>query len=573
MASVRPPIKTASDLKELLLYYKAQRPINSEQKAELERISKLDVTNYSEADVRAEIIDPVVRILGYSKGSYFSIHREKHLKIADSNLFIDYQMTLWSQSFWIIEAKKVKRKAVKFTSKDLKQALLYAAHPEIDAALVVLCDGRVFEIYDRDESVSDPIVRVEVQKLPEQFHELQAFLSPWQAWFFQKRRVLKLASRVLLLEMIPGRIEEFSDAIQRRIQKARTQVYVNWRKLNTSSNNLAQWRKALETSSVRDIIRTEFFSIPTDASLVSVANALVSKAKPGAFELILEMLPNPPKPLNDNYIAYALRTLVALDDSGYEISMLPSWLSVQLSAPTLKNLIKKLIFLSLSAFQASPEYRTVLQYSACAHRLSKILMARLPDMTYLGEVKHQLTRYLFDELDDIQYFSTPTGHNLQQINVITYQLTERFVDHCGSSLDFSNRFNLSRARTLLRDAWNSEVQLLSDGFNYWLNLKGRDLNGEGYSTESNWVTFDSLGHIVVCVLRKHSYWKDYLLKNHTKELRRLASCSSWAAREILGADATRNLMQLTDAENAKWFFDGDVQLFTKLRTAYEHSKC
>ena len=42
---------------------------------------------------------------------------------------------------------------------------------------------------------------------------------------------------------------------------------------------------------------------------------------------------------------------------------------------------------------------------------------------------------------------------------------------------------------------------------------------------------------------------------------------------ILGADATRNLMQLTDAENAKWFFDGDVQLFTKLRTAYEHSKC
>ncbi len=46
MASVRPPIKTASDLKELLLYYKAQRPINSEQKAELERISKLDVSNY-----------------------------------------------------------------------------------------------------------------------------------------------------------------------------------------------------------------------------------------------------------------------------------------------------------------------------------------------------------------------------------------------------------------------------------------------------------------------------------------------------------------------------------------------
>ena len=164
MLSVRSPIKTASDLKELLLNSKVQRPISSEQKAELERIAKLDVVNYSEADIRAEIIDPVIRILGYSKESYFSIDREKHLKIADGNLFIDYQMTLWSQSFWIIEAKKVKRKALKFTSKELQQALLYAAHPEIDAALVVLCDGRVFEIYDRDESVSEPIVRVEVQK-------------------------------------------------------------------------------------------------------------------------------------------------------------------------------------------------------------------------------------------------------------------------------------------------------------------------------------------------------------------------------------------------------------------------
>lgn len=55
MLSVSSPIKTASDLKELLFNSKAQRPISSEQKAELERIAKLDVVNYSEADIRQKL--------------------------------------------------------------------------------------------------------------------------------------------------------------------------------------------------------------------------------------------------------------------------------------------------------------------------------------------------------------------------------------------------------------------------------------------------------------------------------------------------------------------------------------
>lgn len=52
--------------------------------------------------------------------------------MADGDLFIDYRMTLWSQAFWVIEAKKVKRKQLKFTSAELQQALLYAVHPEIE---------------------------------------------------------------------------------------------------------------------------------------------------------------------------------------------------------------------------------------------------------------------------------------------------------------------------------------------------------------------------------------------------------------------------------------------------------
>src|SRR3546814_6455602 len=88
-------------------------------------------------------------------------------------MFIDYSMTLWSESFWVIEAKKVKRDELRFTATEIQRVLRYAAHPDINAALLVLCDGRVFEVYDREESLVKPVARVEVQNLADEFHVLQ----------------------------------------------------------------------------------------------------------------------------------------------------------------------------------------------------------------------------------------------------------------------------------------------------------------------------------------------------------------------------------------------------------------
>src|SRR3546814_15702685 len=79
----------------------------------------------------------------------------------------------------------------------------------MNAALLVLWDGRVFEVYDREESLVKPVARVEVQNLADEFHVLQAMLSPWQSWFFQKRRVLRLVDKVLDHEINIGRLREF----------------------------------------------------------------------------------------------------------------------------------------------------------------------------------------------------------------------------------------------------------------------------------------------------------------------------------------------------------------------------
>ena len=123
---------------ELLRTSKALKPISDAVRSELERIQTLDVSEYSEADVRAEVIDPVVRALGYQKQTLFSVEREKHLKIGDGNAFADYSLTLWEEDFWVIEAKKVKREAPKFIKDEIQQAFVYASHPDINAALMVL---------------------------------------------------------------------------------------------------------------------------------------------------------------------------------------------------------------------------------------------------------------------------------------------------------------------------------------------------------------------------------------------------------------------------------------------------
>lgn len=572
MTTKRPQIETATDISELLLHSKAPQPLTPEQVAELERISKYDVSAYSEEDVRAEIIDPVIRVLGYAKETYFSTQREKHLKVADGDLFIDYRMTLWSQAFWIIEAKRVKRKPLKFTSAELQQALLYAVHPEIDAALVVLCDGRVFEVYDRDESVTQPAARVEVKKLPEQFYVLQALLGPWQAWFFQKRRALRVASRVLQLEITPGRIEEFSDAMQRRVQDARTKVYENWRKVKPSTDKDAQWRSSLEKASIKDIVATEFFLSQTELSLEVVAKSLVDKAKPGAFELMYTMFPDHPGSLNDHYVAQALRTLIEFGKSGRNASWMPAWLGAQQPGANLEASIKKLISLSLTAFLAAPEFRVVLQFAACARRLSKVSMALIPMLTQLGRIRHQQVRHFFDEFDYAQFMSTPEGHNLRQLDVHAYLLTERFVHECAGKRQSRGRFNLNRARTLLSDSWNVERTLLGNGAEYWRSLDGRGLGGEIYLTEYSWVNYDLLGHIVLCVLKDIPDWREYILVNHSDDVQRIAACGSWSAREILGIAQDAQLPQLRDTESAERFFDGDVGLFTALRDAYRKPK-
>ena len=215
---------------DLMLQSKALEPLSTSALEELSRVQNLKHLNsLTEADVREEIVTPVLRALGYDKGSYFSVDREKKLDFIDKRRFIDYSMTLFEENFWLIEAKRPNFKKDHFEYTDFQQALEYAVHPEINAALVVMCDGEKIEVFDRETSVLEPMLHIKRANLIEDFDKLRILLSPWQIWFFEKRRIVRSLDKVFSGEMNLERAEEFKQLVERRIDSKRFKILDNFR--------------------------------------------------------------------------------------------------------------------------------------------------------------------------------------------------------------------------------------------------------------------------------------------------------------------------------------------------------
>ena len=126
-----------------LMQHKALEPLDAEALSKVARIAACNVGGYKEADVREDIVFRLLEVLGYDRDADFSIEREKRVRLAGSNRYLDYAMTPWSRNHWLIEAKSAKgrNQASPFTAEDVEQAVGYSVHPDINAALVVLCDG------------------------------------------------------------------------------------------------------------------------------------------------------------------------------------------------------------------------------------------------------------------------------------------------------------------------------------------------------------------------------------------------------------------------------------------------
>lgn len=149
----------------------------------------VDFARFSEADVREEVIAPLLRHLGYKTGTENDVIREQPLRYDKSFLGrknpkrdwplrgrADYICEAQGRVRWTIEAKPPGNG---IALDDIEQAYTYAIHPEVRAVYFCLCDGHEFRVYQcLDAPATEPLVAWKYEHLNDVLQNIENMLGP-----------------------------------------------------------------------------------------------------------------------------------------------------------------------------------------------------------------------------------------------------------------------------------------------------------------------------------------------------------------------------------------------------------
>lgn len=145
--------------------------------------SLLNNKDFKEDAVREEIVFPILKMLGYSASGKNKIIRSKSLKHPfyyfgtkkyNVNIIPDYTFQIEDKNLWILDAKRPNENIAE--GKNVFQAYSYAMHPEIQAEIYALCNGKEFVIFNT--RIHTPIFSFEISNLKENWNELKRHLLP-----------------------------------------------------------------------------------------------------------------------------------------------------------------------------------------------------------------------------------------------------------------------------------------------------------------------------------------------------------------------------------------------------------
>jgi len=142
----------------------------------------------NEADVRAEIADPLLAALGYKRGTRNDIDRESRLsyeykflgrkKSTDPPLRgrADYVLIVVGAGKWVLETK-APDESIDLDS--IEQAMSYGRHPEISASYSVILNGVRLTVHHASQaSTEPPLVDLPVSDPKSLAEQLSSLLSP-----------------------------------------------------------------------------------------------------------------------------------------------------------------------------------------------------------------------------------------------------------------------------------------------------------------------------------------------------------------------------------------------------------
>lgn len=193
---------------------------NLEILAELESLS---LSEFSEDDVREEYLAPLVKLLGYGRGTEYDVRRGEDYKLSPSfvkigrqRIELDYHFSIYKHGFWLLEAKPAQKENYRPTEEDILQAYYYALHPQVDSPFFAVSNGWWLLVFDRTaEDPLRPILEIGQKELRQKINDLRRILSAEQLTFHLKDKLLKRIEQVLGADCYPERTSQFVESVKR----------------------------------------------------------------------------------------------------------------------------------------------------------------------------------------------------------------------------------------------------------------------------------------------------------------------------------------------------------------------
>jgi DNA modification methylase len=138
--------------------------------------------NFKEDSVRAFIIDPLLKQLGYLQPNIVLSKTLNHpyLKVGSNKkiaikLIPDYSLKVEENFAWVLDAKAPAQQVT--DSDNIEQVYSYATHPEIRSTYFALCNGLDFALFRREQT-NQPALLFSLNEIEHYWEKLTTLLSP-----------------------------------------------------------------------------------------------------------------------------------------------------------------------------------------------------------------------------------------------------------------------------------------------------------------------------------------------------------------------------------------------------------
>jgi len=384
---------------------KFRPPLTDYEIKELKRLSELDFSTFSEADVREEFLVEILKLLGYRKELDYSVSREESFKlnplflsVGSSRIKLDYLCSLRKQYFWIIDAKEGKCKDMEnppaIAKNDIGQTHFYSLHPEINCQYFIVSNGWFTNLYERDslDDLSTPILSIKNTEIATRFLELDSYVGSTQLLPLLKEKLLDQIDKIFASEIRVERLDEFISAVRDKAGKQRHKVEQAARDNYTKNATDADRYKILDTEDISTVVYSVFQSLRTRFEIEGVARRLterlIKNRKENAFKeysFFNNLMLTKAFPVNFWYYPSVLHFLFYANKHGIS--------SVHFGFRTIKDLLKE--WLDLCLFHLCD--KKGLRYMwACERVYAKIIKQSIIMMPTLREsVEKMLDKELF----------------------------------------------------------------------------------------------------------------------------------------------------------------------------------